>query len=38
MPGPQHCGGNPFTGNRTNPRAGHARPLPGDNATHLYTT
>ena len=27
MPGPQHYGGNPFTGNRTNPRAGHARPL-----------
>ena len=22
MPGPQHYGGNPFTGNRTNPRPG----------------
>ena len=29
MPGPQLRGNNSFTGNHTNPRAGHARPLPG---------
>ena len=28
----------PLTGAHANPRAGHARPLPGDNPTHLYTT
>lgn len=28
MPGPQLRGSNPFTGNHTTPRAGHARPLP----------
>ena len=28
MPGPQLRGSNPFTGNHTNPRAGHTRPIP----------
>ena len=28
----------PLTGACVNPRAGHARPLPGNNPTHLYTT
>ena len=28
----------PLTGVRVNPRAGHARPLPRNNPTHLYTT
>ena len=28
----------PLTGAHANLRAGHARPLPGDNPTHLYTT
>ena len=28
----------PLTPAHANPRAGHARPLPGDNPTHLYTT
>ena len=28
----------PLTGACVNPRAGHARPLPGDNPAHLYTT
>gem|GEM_PF-7130384 len=28
----------PLTGAHANPRAGHARPLPGDNPAHLYTT
>ena len=28
----------PLTGAHATPRAGHARPLPGNNPTHLYTT
>ena len=31
-------GNHPQTSAHANPRAGHARPLPGDNPTHLYTT
>ena len=31
-------GNHPQTSAHVNPRAGHARPLPGDNPTHLYTT
>ena len=31
-------GNHPQTSAHANPRAGHARPLPGNNPTHLYTT